>query len=838
MNTAFLHRVSLVALLFVAVSCATPAANDNDMPTINPANWPTTTGGVPLDPAIEARIGEIMATMTVEELVAQTIQADIGSITPEEVREYRLGSVLNGGNSAPNADVRAPAPEWVALADEFYAASMDTTGGRKAIPLLWGSDAVHGHGNIVGATVFPHNIGLGAMRNPELMRQIGRVTAIEMLVTGLDWTFAPTIAVVRNDRWGRTYEGYSEDPEILPAYSRAMVEGLQGTLGSDEFLDANHVISTAKHFIGDGGTRDGIDQGDNYDSEADLRDNHGAGYPAAVEAGVQSVMASFNTWHDKKMHGHEALLTQVLKERMGFNGFVVGDWNGHGQVEGCENTSCAASMNAGVDMFMAPDSWRGLYENTLAQVQSGEIPRERLDDAVRRILRVKLRAGMFEKAKPSARPMAGDYDVLGAPEHLEVARLAVRESLVLLKNQGGLLPLRADQRVLVAGDGADDIGKQSGGWTLSWQGTGNTNADFPGGVSIYAGLREAIEAGGGTATLSVDGTYSQAPDVAVVVFGEDPYAEFMGDREHVDFDDDRGLNLLRSFKEAGIPTVAIFLSGRAMWVNPEMNAADAFVAAWLPGSQGGGVADVLVRTPGGDVAHDFKGKLSYSWPRTAVQVKLNRGDADYDPLFAYGYGLTYGDDGDMEMLSEVSGLSDDGGDSGVFFAAGEAAAPWSLQGTSGGTAVTVVDAVTPVGDALTIRSVDRAAQEDAKQATWSGGAAAAVQVSGEAMDYARESNGDMAIAIQYRVDAAPEGNVAMFVTDASGAQTALDVTALFAEAAIGEWTQSDIKLSCFAEAGADVAALTTVLGIETSAAFALSLSDVRLASNEGRAICP
>ncbi|GAB5521493.1 MAG: hypothetical protein RhofKO_37440 [Rhodothermales bacterium] len=509
MNTSKrLYAAVLSLLLCIAVACTPGPTSDDATPTINPENWPTTGGGEPLDPAIESRIDEIMATLTLEELVAQTIQADIGSITPEDVREYRLGSVLNGGNSAPGADVRAPAPEWVALADAFYEASMDTTGGREAIPLLWGSDAVHGHGNIVGATVFPHNIGLGAMRNPELMRQIGRVTAREMLVTGLDWTFAPTIAVVRNDRWGRTYEGYAEDAEILPAYARAMVEGLQGDLGSEEFLDANHVIATAKHYIGDGGTQDGKDQGDNYDSEADLRDNHGAGYPAAVDAGVQVVMASFNTWHGRKMHGHEPLLTQVLKERMGFNGFIVGDWNGHGQVAGCENTSCAASMNAGLDMFMAPDSWRGLYANTLAQVQSGEIPRERLDDAVRRILRVKLRAGMFEKPKPSERPIAGDYDVLGSPEHLDVARQAVRESLVLLKNQGGLLPLRADQRVLVTGDGSNDIGKQSGGWTLSWQGTGNTNADFPGGVSVWAGLRDAIQAGGGTAVLSEDGSYT------------------------------------------------------------------------------------------------------------------------------------------------------------------------------------------------------------------------------------------------------------------------------------------------------------------------------------------
>ncbi|MEL6332237.1 MAG: glycoside hydrolase family 3 N-terminal domain-containing protein, partial [Cyanobacteria bacterium J06626_26] len=335
-------KISLISLLLIvifggglATYIATAAKGDN---TITPENWPTTTGGAPIEPAIEDRISELMAAMTVEEMVGQTIQADINAVTPEDVRRYRLGSILNGGNSAPGEDTRAPAEQWLALADKFYTASMDVND-HQAIPILWGTDAVHGHNNIVGATLFPHNIGLGATRNLELVQHIGTITAREVIVTGIDWTFAPTLAVVRDNRWGRTYESYSEDPAIVAQYAQAMVKGLQGELGTDSFLSNQQVLATAKHFIGDGGTQGGKDQGNNIDSEIDLRDYHGAGYPAAIDAGVQTVMASFSAWHGQRLHGCKPLLTDVLKKRMGFNGFVIGDWNGHAQVPGCSTKS-------------------------------------------------------------------------------------------------------------------------------------------------------------------------------------------------------------------------------------------------------------------------------------------------------------------------------------------------------------------------------------------------------------------------------------------------------------------------------------------------------------------
>jgi len=836
-------RIQLSLLFFLIftqcmMSCEPTVPEEGDTAVIHPDIWPETDGGIPIDPEIEARVDEILATLTTEEKVGQTIQADINSTTPEDVRQYRLGSVLNGGNSAPDKDVRSAPEKWLALVDAFWEASMDSTNGRKPIPLLWGTDAVHGHNNIPGATFFPHNIGLGATRNPELIRKIGTVTAREVLVTGMDWTFAPTLAVVRDDRWGRTYEGYSEDPEIVAQYAPAMVEGLQGKAGTNDFLSDEHVLATAKHFLGDGGTVKGKDQGDNVDTEEDFRDIHGAGYPPAVEAGTQTVMASFSSWHGKKMHGSEPLLTDVLKGRMNFNGFVVGDWNGHGQLPGADNGNSPGAMLAGLDMYMAPDSWKDLYENTLAQVKSGEIPMERLDDAVRRILRVKIRLGLFEKPRPSERKYAGQFEMLGSEQHLEVARQAVRESLVMLKNNGGILPLQANQTILVTGDGADNIGKQSGGWSLSWQGTGNTKADFPNGTTIWDGIRNAVEAGGGIALLSADGSYEEKPDVAVVVFGEDPYAEFMGDRENLDFESEDGLNLLKSLQAEGIPTVSLFLSGRPMWVNPEINASDAFVATWLPGSQGGAVADVLVTRPDGKIYYPITGKLSFSWPKTAGQTPLNRGDENYDPLFPYGYGLTYDGESELAQLSEDPDLQMDAGSQNVFFTSGKGAGVWRLQGIAEGTAILVVDALTQVGEALTIRSLDRKAQEDAKQAVWSGTSPAQFAIIGPATDFSRQSNGDMALTFEFRVDESPEKPVALFVDSETSGRSELDITSILKEAPLGSWVRADIKLSCFAKAGADMSNLASIFGISTEGALTMSFSDIRLESNEGQAICP
>jgi beta-glucosidase len=593
------------------------------------------------DTEVEAKVAALLARMTLEQKVGQMVQADIRSVTPDDVRKYRLGSVLNGGGAWPGENKHASAADWVALADSYYDASMDTANGALAIPIMWGTDAVHGHNNVIGATLFPHNIGLGAMHDPDLMERIGAATAQEIAATGLDWTFAPTVAVVRDDRWGRTYESYSEDPEIVRAYAQRMVRGLQGARGSREFLDSAHVLATAKHFIGDGGTANGVDRGDTVVSEADLLQIHGQGYVAAIDAGVQTVMASYNMWNGWKLHGHQHLLTEVLKQRMAFDGIVVSDWDGVDEVQGCSKDKCAQAINAGIDMIMVPNDWKSLYTNTLEQVRAEKIALARIDDAVTRILRVKYRFGLFEKGRPSARPLAGKRELIGAPEHRALARQAVRQSLVLLKNEGALLPLRAKSKVLVVGDGADNISKQTGGWTLTWQGTGNTNADFPGATSILQGISGAVGKAGGTVSSSVDGLQQARPDVAIVVFGEDPYAEWFGDLKALDYRGGAELALLQQLRQASVPSVCVFLSGRPRAIEAQLAACDAFVAAWLPGSEGGGVADVLFRKANGRVNYNFVGKLSFSWPRTAAQTSLNRNDANYDPLFPYGFGLKY-----------------------------------------------------------------------------------------------------------------------------------------------------------------------------------------------------
>lgn len=793
----------------------------------NPLLWPEIKTPALIDEDIENRIDVLIASMSLEQKVGQIIQADSTAVTPEDVKTYRLGSVLSGGNSAPGGKAYADVNEWLSMADAFYQASVDPEGVETPIPILLGIDAVHGHNNVIGGTIFPHNIGLGASRDPSLVRAIAEATAKELRVTGHDWTFAPTVAVPQDDRWGRTYEGFSEDPEIVASYAGEIVEGLQGELGGDDFLGPARVVSTAKHYLGDGGTENGRDQGDAKAPEDEFMRIHGAGYPPAIRAGALSVMASFSSWRGEALHGHEYLLTNVLKERMGFQGFVVGDWNGHAKVEGCENTSCAAAINAGLDMFMAPDSWKGLYENTLEQARSGEISQERLDDAVRRILRAKLRFGVFEQGAPSSRPLAGDESVLGAPEHKALAREAVRKSLVLLKNENGVLPLRRDLNILVAGDGADNISKQSGGWTLTWQGGGLDNALFPKGQSILDGIREAVESSGGSVVLNEAGNYEEKPDAAIVVFGEDPYAEFQGDIDTLAFEDPSGnaLDMMQAFKAEGIPVVAVFLSGRPLWMNRELNASDAFVAAWLPGTEGGGVADVLFRNDTGGVNYDFTGKLSYSWPRTAVQTPLNKGDEDYDPLFALGYGLTYQDDGGLPLLPEDSGLDEnDRGTPGVYFQAGEFAPSITLLSGS-----SVAD-VSADGGSVVVRRVDYQAQEDAIALGFPESGGAVVLSSDESIDLSRETTGQLELSFAFNVTKL-DGDLRVGVLcggrDENCAGFLTLSEQLNAQAGAG-WGRMRISLACFADEGADMSRLSAPFAIDTAGSAEIAVADIRL----------
>ena len=731
------------------------------------------------DTSEDARIADLISRMSVERKVAQLIQPQINSFTAEDMRRYRFGSYLNGGNGGPYGNEYAEASEWLKLADEMYLASVEPMpGGEPVIPTMWGTDAVHGHTNIIRATIFPHNIALGATRDADLVRRVGEATAVEIEVTGIDWNFSPTIAVAQDDRWGRTYESYSEDPAIVAPLGAALVEGLQGRKGDPNRLGAGHVIATAKHFFGDGGTDQGVDQGEVTGDIEALKAIHAAPYPAAIAAGVETIMASFNSINGEKMHGNKSLLTDVLRGELGFDGLVVGDWNGHGQVAGCTNTDCPQSLLAGLDIYMVPDDWKGLLETTVAQVKDGTIPMVRLDEAVTRILRVKMRAGLLgEMVQPSKRPNAGDYALLGSADHRAIAREAVAKSQVLLKNNG-ILPLKKGANILVAGSAADDIAQASGGWTLTWQGGGDLdNSYFPGATSIWKGLETAVKEGGGSATLSPDGQYSSKPDAAVVVFGEEPYAEFAGDRKHLGFTDEEGLGLLRKFKAEGVPTVAVFLSGRPMWVNREMNAADAFVASWLPGSEGAGVADVLTG------ATPATGKLGFSWPATCDFGPLNGPDG---ALFPVGYGRALADTSPTAQLDEDCAplLA---GPTRALFEAGRLADgtfAFAVKPNVEGEGEYLAQMRGDLTDAgVTVRGYDRDAQEDAREVYMRAGSRFGLRQD-------RDSGG--AYRISYEVVTRPAAPVALRV----GEDAVVNLTDHFALALGKGWREMLITDAC------------------------------------------
>ena len=813
-----------MAAILIAMSLASPAAAQ---PKVHPALWPAGHSPIRQDPRIEARITAMLAAMTVEEKVGQVIQPEFKSVTPDDVRAYHIGSIENGGGSVPGGNKHASLQDWLALIEPYYQASIDPKAHHVVIPLIWASDAVHGHNNVFGATLYPHNIGLGAAHDPALIRRIGEATAAEVRSAGMDWSFAPTIAVARDDRWGRTYESYSEDPRIVAQYASAMVEGLQGT--GARFLDQDHVVSTAKHFLGDGSTDGGRDQGDSLASEAELIRLHAAGYHAAVDAGVQSVMASYNSWHGVKMHANADLLTQVLKGRMGFDGMIMGDWNAHGQIPGCTDADCPIAFNAGLDIFNVPQDWKALDENLVREVKAGQIPMSRLDDAVRRVLRVKFRAHVFDEVSPAQRP--NTLKPLGSPEHRALARQAVRESLVLLKNNDAVLPIAPGKTILVAGDGADSVAMQAGGWTLSWQGADNGPADFPGATSIYAGLKQAAEAAGGRAILSPDGSYAQKPDVAVVVFGERPYAEFQGDQTDVALHHDNAdsLALIRKLKGEGVPVVAVMLSGRPLYVNPQINAADAFVAAWLPGSEGEGVADVLLAGPG---RYDFRGRLGFSWPRRPDQTPLNVGDAHYNPQFAYGFGLTYAVPRHTPRLAEVVSKVRYG-DRGVYFSKGQGWNGYQLYiGDANMPRMAYVGTRAQLyGTAALVLSPEP--MDGGVRLAWSGRNLAWFDLDGPLpTDVGREANGAMMLTLTYRVNAAPAGDVRLGL-----GHTLLPITAVLKAAPLGSLQTLSIPLSCFA-AGQDLGHLSPFVRIQTDQPLDLTLADLRLSEAKAGAACP
>ncbi len=771
--------------------------------------------------ALEARIDALMGRMNLAQKVGQMTQPEIKSATPDDARRYYLGSVLNGGGSWPKGNKYASAADWNALAQAYHASSM-----QNGIPLIWGIDAIHGNSNVYGATLFPHNIGLGAAHDTAAIKAMGAAVGKAVRATGIRWVFAPTLAVVRDDRWGRTYEGFSEDPALVADYAGAYVSGLQGDLRG-----AGSVLATAKHFLGDGGTDQGKDQGVTKASNADMMAIHLAGYRSALAAGAQTVMASYNSWDDVaggvnygKLHGSKALLTDLLKTKLGFDGFVVSDWNGIGQVPGCRNDSCAQAINAGIDMVMVPDDWKAFIANTMAQVERGEIPIARIDDAVRRILRVKLRAGLFDT--PSGQ-YAGSDEALQARA---LARKLVRESLVLLKHDQPMLPLKRGARLLVVGKGADNLALQNGGWTLTWQGTDNRNSDFPHGDTLLAGLRDYA----GKVVYSADGKNVDVGsfDAVVANIGETPYAEGAGDigpadtlRHSSRYPED--LAVLRAVAGKGKPVLTVLLSGRPLWINDLLNLSDALVAAWLPGTEGKGVADVLFGKA------EFRGRLSFSWPKAVCQTSVNAGDAGYAPLFALGYGLTTRERHPLGLLD--ASFADGGCGSTelwpidlashpLYLASGERSVPLGLDLNSS-SALPGIEATT----------VQVNTQQDGKRIAWTGPArfeARAIKP-GPIPSYVLRN---AVLRFDTVVEQAPQGAVKLAMQCGAGCGASVDVTAAM-RAAAGKGRQTiSVPLACFT--GLQTKKVDIPFSIASDAAFTAAFANIHIAAQPAAGICP
>jgi beta-glucosidase len=572
--------------------------------------------------AWDPQANELLAGMTLDEKIGQMTQADQQALQDlGDIRKYALGSLLSGGDSDPKAGNTLA--DWTEMVDRYQAAARRT---RLGIPLLYGVDAVHGHNNVIGAVIFPHNIGLGCTRNPALVEKAARITAIEVRATGINWTFAPCVAVPRDIRWGRTYEGFSESPRLVAELGEAAVRGFQGV----DLAGRLSVLATAKHYVGDGGTVFGtgvkkwdsndhwpLDRGDVRLSEKELREIHMQGYLTAIRAGVATIMPSYSSWSGVKCSGSRRLLTGILKQELGFQGFLISDYAAIDELPGDYRSDVETSINAGMDMVMVPDKYVEFIRTLKQLVNDGKVPVARIDDAVRRILRAKFAMGLMDEGR---RPQSADRSLhakFGSREHRAVARDCVRQSLVLLKNGNRVLPLsKKARRIHIAGKNADDIGNQCGGWTIKWQGA--SGAVTSGGTTILAGIRAAVSPGTHV-TFSRDGSGAAGAEAAIAVVGETPYAEMFGDRAELPLDRE-DTDVIGRLKQAGVPVVVVLVSGRPLAVDSVFDKADAFVAAWLPGTEGQGVADVLFG--------DYKpsGKLSFTWPQ---------------PHFTYGYGLSY-----------------------------------------------------------------------------------------------------------------------------------------------------------------------------------------------------
>jgi beta-glucosidase len=839
------------------------------------ADWPKI-GAVKKIPQEDISVLRILRQMTLEEKIAQMIQPEMQQLTPEEAGLYKFGSALNGAGVWPGRNKYTTAAEWARTVDAYWTAVEDAYCRRPfRIPFMWAVDAVHGNNNLFGATIFPHNIGLGAANDPELIERIGYATAKEIAASGMDWTFAPTVAVPRDLRWGRHCEGYSEDPEIVHAYAGRMVCGLQGDL--QKRPPESRIVACVKHWVGDGATCCGVDRGVARCSEEELINIHAMGYFAALNAGATVVMASFSSWenpknydhtpedgirYNYKLHGSRYLLTDILKNKLGFDGVVITDWDGHAEISKCTLGDARYAFNAGVDVLMveARRDWQSVYFTTIADVKAGRISAERIDDAVTRILRMKFRAGLWEKPRPLERGLVHNCWTVGCDEHRALARESVRKSLVLLKNRDGILPLSRNQKVLVTGSAADNLQKQMGGWSLSWQGTDTTLADFPHSITLAAAIVSVVGADNCCIDPQLEAVDPHDFAIAIVAIGEDSYAEMKGDirpwrtLEYAALKPSyaRDRDIIRELRLTGIKIVTIFFAGRPLYLNEEINLSDAFVAAWLPGSEGQGITDVLFRSQNDTIAYDFQGKLSFRWPANrrsfkcaSVPMNIKRRVDERDlgdksaPLFPYGYGLTYQNGYLPAMHINENVPLDIDHDLPSVTAATEAL---ELLGPRSGTAYALriagngcwvgmaVSRTEPMDVLLgRIEPVDYLGVKDAV-AVYFNGRIASIHLQ-TCDQQTQDLRGYLAagalLTFKVKILTPPQGPVLLACHDSYPSQGATDITNLLISAPIGEWTEIRVPLSELEQSGSEFHHINTPFMLYTESMVALQLGNIR-----------
>jgi beta-glucosidase len=841
-------------------------------------DWPKITPDVPPDPSIEVKVASILEQMTLEEKIGQMIQPEMQQLTPEEAGRYKFGSALNGAGVWPDRDKFTSAKQWAGVVDEYWSAVDDAYKGRPfRIPFMWACDAVHGHNNLYGATVFPHNIGLGATRDPDLIESIGRITAKEIAASGMDWTFAPTVAVPTDRRWGRYFEGYGENPEIAYAYAGRMVRGLQNVVGSNQA--DQQVVASIKHWVGDGGTINGIDRGTANCSELELLNHHAMGYISALRAGAMVVMTSFSSWdhplnydhcpdegapYNYKMHGSRYLINDVLKNKMGFQGVIITDWDGHAEVSKCTLGDARYVFNAGVDILMveARQDWMSVYRNTVEDVGSGKISLNRIDDAVRRILRMKFHAHLWDKPRPIERSLVVKENATEWLKHREVARDAVRKSLVLLKNDNKVLPLARTSKVLLTGSGVDNIQKQTGGWSLSWQSTEITLDDFPHASTIAMATRSIV----GEQNCVCDPLLERASiadfDVAIVAIGEDAYAEMKGDirpwrtLEYAALKPsyEKDLSIIKRLKKERITIVTILLSGRPLYVNEEINLSDAFIAAWLPGTEGNGITDLLFRADDGKVSHDFQGKLPVNWPTqkhsftVATSLRSEKFgrttddppilDKDSSSVFTYGYGLNYSQSIDSTVHRTIH-LHLDRND--PLPSAEPEFQPLQIfgEGAKDNLALRVAGNGLWVGGDVSrteptdvllgnLHPISYAGENDGIAVSFNGRIASLYVQDCEqrTKDMRGYIEAGAELVFEIKMVSHPKSNVLLACHDGYPSQGAVDITERLLNLPLGVWSSIDVPLLKLAEAGSEFQHINTFFMLYTEGSIAFDLGRV------------